>query len=328
MKVGVIGGTGFIGSYLIDELLEFGMQPVVLVRPGSDSRLRHAVECEVVTGDLNDSDAVMRLVRSVDAMIYNVGILREFPSRGITFNRLQYEAPKHVIDAALQAGVSNFLLMSANGIRPDGTTYQRSKYSADSYLAQSGMDYSIFRPSVVFGDPRGRMEFATQLCRDIINVPLPAPLFFNGLNAANAGKFELSPVHVKDVARAFVNQLAAPLESNRIFHLGGPDILTWKDILKTIASAVGKDKLMLPVPVQGVRLAATLLDRFESFPITRDQITMLMESNVCAAEDLNSMGIIPRPFNDEELGYLGEVMDIRSHSDGSGRAGEMSGQRS
>lgn len=327
MKVGVIGGTGFIGSYLVDELLEFGMQPVVLVRPGSTSRLRHADECEVVAGDLDDVDAVMRLARSVDAMIYNVGILREFPAKGITFDRLQHEAPKHVIDAALQAGVSNFLLMSANGVKPGGTAYQRSKYSADSYLAQSGMDYSIFRPSVVFGDPRGRMEFATQLCRDIINVPMPAPLFFNGVNPVNAGKFELSPVHVKDVARAFVNQLASPLETNRVFHLGGPDVLTWKDILKTIADAVGKDKLMLPVPVLGVKFTAALLDRFESFPITRDQISMLMESNVCSAGDLKSMGIAPLAFSVDELEYLNQVVGDYGSGSVRSRPGEVSEQQ-
>jgi uncharacterized protein YbjT (DUF2867 family) len=327
MKVGVIGGTGYIGSYLIDGLLDSGLQPVVLVRPGSISKLRHAEHCEIVDGNLDDVDAVMQLVKSVDTMIYNVGILREFPSRGITFRKLQYAAPKHVIDAAVQAGVSHFLLMSANGVNPEGTAYQRSKYEADIHLMQSGMDYSIFRPSVVFGNPRGRMEFATQLCRDIIRAPLPAPLFFDGLNPANAGNFELTPVHVEDVARAFVNQLVAPVETNRIFHLGGPDVLTWKDILKTIARVVGRKKLMLPVPVHGVKLAAGLLDRFEQFPITRDQLTMLMEGNICTAEDLKGMGITPKAFNVEELAYLNQGKDRQWQGAAQGNAGKMSEQQ-
>jgi NADH dehydrogenase len=304
MKVGVIGGTGYIGSYLIDALLDYGLQPVVLVRPGSQARLRHADHCQVIDGDLGDVDAILRLVKQVDAVIYNVGILREFPARGVRFSELHENAARHVIDASVQAGVSNFLLMSANGVNPHGTPYQRHKHAADEYLAGSGLNYSIFRPSVVFGDPRGRMEFATQLCRDIVCSPLPAPLFFDGLNPMKAGCFELSPVHVEDVARAFVNQLVSPAETNRIFHLGGSAILSWKEILTTIAAAIGRRKLMLPVPVQGVKIVAGLLDQFEQFPVTRDQLNMLMEGNICSVEDLKGMGITPRRFEVGELAYL------------------------
>jgi uncharacterized protein YbjT (DUF2867 family) len=314
MNVGVIGGTGYVGSYLIDALLDHGMQPVVLVRPGSQARLRHADHCQVIDGDLGDVDAIMRLVRQVDAVIYNVGILREFPARDIRFSELHENAARHVIDASVQAGVSSFLLMSANGVNPHGTPYQRHKHAADEYLASSGLNYSIFRPSVIFGDPRGRMEFATQLCRDIVCSPLPAPLFFDGLNPMKAGRFELSPVHVEDVARAFVNQLVSPAESNRIFHLGGPAILSWKEILTTIAEAVGRRKLMLPVPVQGVKIAAGLLDQFEQFPVTRDQLNMLMEGNVCSAEDLKSMGITPRCFEASELAYLANAFNDHAAS--------------
>ena len=119
-----------------------------------------------------------------------------------------------------------------------------------------------------------------------------------------AGCFELSPVHVEDVARAFVNQLVSPAETNRIFHLGGSAILSWKEILTTIAAAIGRRKLMLPVPVQGVKIVAGLLDQFEQFPVTRDQLNMLMEGNICSVEDLKGMGITPRRFEVGELAYI------------------------
>ena len=312
MKVALVGGTGFIGSYLIDALLRDGLHPVVLVRPGSESKLRHADHCGQVVGDLADEEAISQLVKDADAVIYNVGILREFPARGITFNELQYRAVKRVVDAARQARVSRFLLMSANGVGPSGTAYQRSKHAAEEYLRKSGMNFSIFRPSVVFGDPRGRMEFATQLCRDIVLPPFPAPLFFAGFDPRLAGQFALSPVHVEDVARAFVNQLVSPGEQNRVFHLGGPQALTWKEIIQTIARSVDRNKLALPVPVHGVKLVARMLDRFEQFPVTRDQLTMLLQGNTCGADDLRNMGIKPKPFGQDELAYLKNVTSTSS----------------
>lgn len=305
MNVAIIGGTGFVGSYLIDALVEEGMHPRVLVRPGSDTRLEQPEACTVVSGSLEDTGSIIRLLEGADAVIYNVGILREFPRRGITFKALQEIAPIHVIDAAVEIGVSRFLLMSANGVTAEGTPYQRSKFAADEYLMRSGLEWSIFRPSVVFGDPRGRMEFASQLCEEIVSPLLPAPLFFDGIDPRSAGRFELSPVHVTDVARAFVHQLAAPSDQNRIFYLGGEDMLSWREIISTIAASVGKIKSMLPVPAISVQLAASLLDRFEDFPVTRDQLTMLLQGNTCSPDDLKSMGITPRRFEPGELGYLG-----------------------
>ena len=102
-----------------------------------------------------------------DALIYNIGILRESPRRGVTFDELHNKAARRVMDAAAQLGVKRFLLMSANGVRPDGTAYQRSKALAEQHLRSTDLDWTIFRPSVIFGAPRGRMEFATQLQRDI-----------------------------------------------------------------------------------------------------------------------------------------------------------------
>jgi NADH dehydrogenase len=304
MNVAIIGGTGFVGSYLIDALVEGGIHPRVLVRPGSEAKLPQPETCTVVSGDLDNKKSIINLLDGVDAVIYNVGILREFPRRGVTFKALQETAPKQVIDTAVEMGVSRFLLMSANGVIPEGTPYQRAKFAADEYLMKSGLEWSIFRPSVIFGNPRGRMEFASQLCDDIVRVPLPAPLFFDGIDPRKAGQFKLSPVHVTDVAKAFVNQLAAATHTNRVLYLGGEQALSWQEIINIIAESIGKTKLMIPVPVMGVRMAAAMLDRFEEFPVTRDQLTMLLQGNTCSPDGLKSMGIIPRRFEPVELNYL------------------------
>ncbi len=305
MKVTIFGATGFVGSYLIDALLEQGHHPVLLVRPSSRHKPRQPGQCTLIDGDIADLDAVRAAVAGADAVIYNIGILRESPTRGETYEKLHFEGAKNSMDAAQAAGVRRFILMSANGVKPDGTGYQRTKFRAEQYLASTGLDWTVFRPSVLFGDPRGQMEFATRLYHDVVRTPLPAPLFYDGLLPLNAGKFRMSPVHVKDVASVFVKSLDMPETAGHIFTLCGPDALTWKDIVQTIAHAAGTRKWALPAPALLLKGLAAALDRYAFFPITRDQLTMLMEGNTCDGQQaLETFGITPTPFNKASLSYL------------------------
>lgn len=305
MKVTIFGGTGFVGSYLIDALLEQGHQPVVLVRASSRHKVQQPGQCILVDGDIKDPVAVLTAIDGADAVIYNIGILRESPARGETYEALHFEGAKQAIDAAQEAGIRRFLLMSANGVKPDGTGYQRSKYRAEQYLASSGLEWTVFRPSVLFGDPRGRMEFATRLYREVVRSPLPAPLFYDGMLPTAAGMFRMSPVHVKDVAAVFVKSLQMPSTTGQVYALCGPDALTWKDIVQTIAHATGTGKWALPAPVILIRTIATALDKFAFFPITRDQLMMLMEGNTCEGEQtVESFAVVATPFNKASLSYL------------------------
>ena len=305
MKVTVFGGTGFVGSYLIDELLERGHHPVLLVRAASVHKANQPGRCTLVYGDIADPEAVRAAIDGADAVIYNIGILREFPARGVTYEALHFEGARRAIDAAEEAGVRRFVLMSANGVKADGTGYQRTKYMAEQYLATTDLDWTVFRPSVLFGKPRGRMEFASQLCRDVVRSPLPAPLFFEGLLPMHAGTFRMSPVHVKDVASVFVKALDMPETAGCIFSLGGPDALSWKNIVQTIARAAGTSKRMLPAPVLLLQGLAAVLDRYAFFPVTRDQLTMLMEGNTCDAhETFRRFGLVPARFDEASLSYL------------------------
>jgi len=176
MRVAVIGGTGFVGGYLVDALLNASHAVSLMVRVGSEGKVQADV-WRKTSGDVADKSAVEATVEGCDAVIYCVGILRESPARGITFEGLQFDGAVRAVDAAKSKGVRRFLLMSANGAKVPGTPYQETKKRAEDYLLASGLDATVFRPSVIFGDPNGKMEIATQLYRDIVRPPIPAPSF-------------------------------------------------------------------------------------------------------------------------------------------------------
>lgn len=305
MKVAVIGGTGFVGCYIQDELIEQGHHPVLLVRPGNESKVEHPDQCTTVSGDVKDLESVRKTLEGCDAAIYSIGILREFRSKGITYEELQLQGAKRTIDVALELGVQRFILMSANGVKPNGTPYQQTKYLAEQYVEATALEWTIFRPSVIYGEPRGRMEFCTQIRDQMIKLPLPAPLFYKGLFPIDVGTFAMSPVHVKDVAKIFVKTLTMPETVRQTYPLCGPDSLEWRMIIQILAQAIGTRKLALPVPAFVVKSIASLLEGFEFFPITQDQITMLMEGNVCdSSEVFELFDIAPVRFNEYALSYL------------------------
>ncbi|MFO1429469.1 MAG: complex I NDUFA9 subunit family protein [Candidatus Competibacteraceae bacterium] len=308
MKVAVIGGTGFVGSYIIDELLQQGHQPVLLARPGSESKVVQRERCMLVPGDVKDAQAVRNTVQGCDAVIYVIGIIREFREQGINFDELHYRAAARTADLAQEVGVKRFILMSANGVKAKGTPYQMTKYRAEEHLQSTSLDWTIFRPSVIYGDPRGKMEFCTQLRDQLINTPFPVPLFYEGLVPNAPGSFKLAPIHARDVATAFVKSLTLPESIHQTYGLCGPDALTWKAILELIAKVCGKSKLALPVPALGIQAMATLFDSFSFFPVTRGQITMLLEGNTCdSSEVFKRFGITPIRFNEASLAYLKQV---------------------
>lgn len=304
MKVAVFGGTGFVGNYLIDALLAAGHKPALLVRMGSESKVNRREDVRIVAGDIATPSAIDTVLENVDAIIYNIGILREYPRKGITFERLQYRGTVRVIEAAQRSGVARLILMSANGVRLPGTPYQETKYRAEEFARRSGMDVTICRPSVIFGDPRGTDEFATRLHRDMVAAPLPGIGFHNGLNPRH-GAIRLSPVYVEDVAKAFVAALDDPETIGKTYTLGGPESLSWTEILKRVAAATGREKRILPLPIGVMRLGASLFDWLPLFPVTRDQLTMLAQGNEATADELASLiKQPPAEFSSETLAYL------------------------
>ncbi len=305
MKVAVFGGSGFVGNYIINELIAQNYEVNVLVRKGSQDKVESLDKCNVFYGDILDVDIVKGVIDSCDAIIYNIGIIREFKSKGITYEKMHYKGAKIAIDIAKKNNVNRFILMSANGARLNGTGYQITKFLAEKYLKGSGLHWTIFQPSLIFGDSEGKMEFCSQLKRDMLSLPFPAPLFFNGILPFKAGNFSMSPIHVEDVAKCFVDSLTNDESLFKTYTLGGEQDYNWRQIIKIISSAYGKNQLAIPAPVLPIKLLAMFLDGFAWFPISKDQLTMLLEGNTCKSNDaFKTFNFKPISFSKENLKYL------------------------
>jgi NADH dehydrogenase len=304
MKVALFGGTGFVGGYLVDTLLAAGHELSVLIRPGSEDKLTSREKCRVTIGDISSVDAIEATLDGCEALIYNIGILKAFPRKGITFEKLHFDGVRRVVNAAQKLNVRRVLLMSANGVKSPGTPYQDTKYRAEKFVQQSGLEWTIFRPSVIFGNSNGLQEITSQLYHELVKPPIPAVAFHTGWNPKGNGVV-MSPVHIQDVADAFVGALSNQATVGETYVLGGPEVLTWEQMVQRIATAVGRHKWMLPMPVGLMKFGATLFDWLPFFPATRDQLTMLAEGNTADSAVLETL--INRPptaFVPENLSYL------------------------
>ena len=305
MNIAIFGSTGFVGSYLLNELNSNDYNTQILVRKGSECKIENPENHKIILGDISDSHAIEKTLENANIIIYSIGIIREFKRKNIRFNNLHYQGVKNVIEEAKKINIKRFILMSANGVKKNGTKYQMSKYLGELELINSDLDWTIFRPSLIFGDSNGRDEFCAQLKKDMLSLPCPAPLFHNGLLPFNAGQFRMSPIHIKNVASFFIKSINMNKTIHKTYELGGIENYTWKKIIDIIASAYGKNKWTLPVPVLPVKILAFFLEQFKWFPITRGQLTMLLEGNTCNSQKIfEEFNIEPIKFNKHSLSYL------------------------
>ena len=285
MRVALFGGTGFVGSYLTTKLIEHKYKLSLLVRSEHLEKDSRSSDIKTTNGSINSVSAVNRTLGNCDYVIYNIGILEEVPKLGITFQSIQFDGLKAVVDQSVKLGVKKFILMSANGAKSVGTNYQVTKYNAEEYLKNSGLIYTILRPSVIFGDPQGKMEFITQLYQELITPPLPAVNFFKGFLPIQ-GSVKMSPVHIDDVVEVFCLALKLNHTNNKTYNLGGPEILSWYEILKCIAATTKKNKIFIPVPIVIMKLLARLFQWLPFFPVTFEQLQMLEENNIADKDEL------------------------------------------
>jgi uncharacterized protein YbjT (DUF2867 family) len=292
MKIFLTGGTGFVGGHLRKALLQKGHEIRLLVhRRGGEPEQG----VEQVEGDVTRPASLSGTIDGCDATVNLVGIIREFPGRGITFERLHVEATRNVIHAANLAGVRRHLQMSALGSRPSAVSaYHRTKFQAEEAVRASGLDWTIFRPSIIFGP---HDDFVNKLAGYIKDYP--------AVPVIGDGKYRLQPISADDVARCFTMALDMPETIGQTFELCGPDRLPYNDLLDVIGRQLGKDHVAkIFNPLGFMKVIVPLLQGFSFFPITMDQILMLVEENICDGKWQGTFRFEPERFEAGISRYL------------------------
>jgi NADH dehydrogenase len=291
LKVAVTGGTGFVGTAVVSELLQAGHEVRILSRKAPErlsDAVRH-VPGSVVTGEGLDT-----LVEGVDAVIHLVGIIRE---KGInTFKAVHHEGTVNVIVAASRAGVSRYLHMSAMGTREGAKSrYHQTKWAGEEAVRASGLDWTIFRPSTIYGPGD---SFINMLADTMRKTPV-MPVLGGGWNL-------MQPIFVNDVAASFRAALESEIHINKTYELGGPDTFTLKQILEKVLQVIDKKTNLVGVPMLLVAVAVWVAERLTiALPVTTDQLIMLREDNVRTGGDpVEALEIEWTGFEEGIRGYL------------------------
>lgn len=268
----VTGASGSVGSAVVRALVSRGHRVVALVRGATSQFAPSSVL--TVQGDLLQPAGWRNSLAGCDAVIHLVGIIREQPANGVTFHRMHVEGTQAIVDAATDAKVRRYVHMSALGSRPNAVSqYHRTKFAAEEYLRRSGLDWTIFRPSLIHGE---RGEFMRLLGKWACKPMGIMPYFGRGVT----GLFDcgsLQPVYVHDVARAFAEALDLPV-AGRTYDLVGADVVNWPTLYRMTGHALHRGVRPLPVPAWYGQLLTHLLPA-RWLPFNRDQVLMACEDN-------------------------------------------------
>jgi uncharacterized protein YbjT (DUF2867 family) len=271
MRLFITGASGYIGKYLLAGLIEAGHKPVCLVRPGSVKYLEpFAADVEIIKGHIRDSILWKSELHGIDGFINLIGIIREFPARRITFQRLNFQATADLVELATEIGVKRFLQMSALGASPASqANYHRTKYEAEMYVRTSILDWTIFRPSLIIG--KGNIALKTMV--SLIKTAPFIPVIGNG-------EYRMQPVDIDNVVEGFVKALSNDNTIGKLYDIGGPDRISYNRLIDIMIKQMGFKTGKISISVTLMKLIADIFGQISFFPFTRGQINMLLEESI------------------------------------------------
>ncbi len=293
MKLAVTGATGFVGSHLVNHLRDQGHEVTAM----SHRRPRPATGdggIEWRQGSVDDVGSMAKVFEGAEAVLHLVGIIVETGRR--TFVDTVARGTSHVVEACRRAGVGLLVYQSAMGTAAYAATqYHQTKYQAERTIANSGLDYVILRPSLIYGPGDGFVSLLSRMIRLSPIVPLPG-----------GGHFEMQPVFIDDMSRCLERSVHAAAARSNIVEIGGPEKLEYRRIVSILMDTMNRRRPTVPVPMSLMRLGAALSEHlFRKPPLTRDQLRMLESGNT---GDINMMkklfDVEPVRFEDGLATYM------------------------
>ena len=297
-RVTVFGGSGFVGRHVVRRLAARGDVVRVAVRdPVAAAFLKpmgNVGQVVPMRVDISDAAAVAEAMRGADAAINLVGILVE--SGRQRFDAVQGEGAERLAAAARAAGVQRFVQVSAIGAdAASDSAYARSKAAGEAGVRRHYPDAPVLRPSVVFGPEDDFFNRFARMAQLAPAIPL-----------VGGGRTRFQPVYVGDVAEAVLRALDAPAASGRILELGGPRVMSFRDVVGYVLEQTGRRPALVDLPFGVAMALAAILEKLPAPQLTRDQVRLLRRDNVVAegAPGLRELGIEPTPVEAIVPAYL------------------------
>ena len=279
-KIVLVGGSGFLGRYICRALVAAGHEVVVLGRnPAKMERIPQLRGAETVRGDVTDPASLRGVLDGADAVATAVGFPNypvELPRKGLTFDRYEREATAHLLEEASRASVARYFYLSGVNVDPlSDKNWYRAKGRAEELIRSSGIDYSILRPSWAYGpEDRALNRFRT-IARFSPIVPKP------GVKVQR-----IPPVYVEDIALAAARIFERQDAWGRVFEIGGPQVMTMDDVIRTLLRVMGKKRLIVPVPAPLLKLATAPLVVLPRPPLSPGAVDFAVQDGVADTTEL------------------------------------------
>jgi uncharacterized protein YbjT (DUF2867 family) len=283
--IALIGGSGFIGSHLVNALVEAGKHVRIATRRRENASHLTLLPVDVIQADVHDPVQLAAFVSQADAVINLVGLLQSKRGTpyGPDFAKAHVELPNKIVAACYAKGVRRLLHMSSLGADSNGSSmYLRSKGDGEKVVRESNLATTIFRPSVVFGPEDNFLNQFAFLERIFPVIPLAC------------SQARMQPIFVGDVAQAIVNVLDLDAASGRAYELAGPTVYTLEELVKFSGAAIGKHARIVRLPDIFGRLQAMTLE-FAPGPtlMSRDNLDSMKTPSVASGPMAPELGIDP-----------------------------------
>lgn len=291
----ITGATGFVGSHLTSELLRQGHRVRVLVRDPGAFPIQGV---EIVEGDVTLSQSLANCCSGVDTVVHLVAVIRE--RAGETFREINYQGTVNILKASKDTGVRRFIYLSALGATDNpGYKYACSKWEAEEAVRSSGLNWTIIRPSVIYGRGFGFFNRVVQALRISPSFMVPVPGKGNAL---------FQPIAVEDVISCILRAIEDDGFGQGVYEVGGPQHVSYAAMVDTLLGVLGQRRVKVPVPLALMKIAAPLMGLvFRDPPVTPVELKQLELNNVTDKDAvLKNFGFKPR---DLKLG----LEDIRDY---------------
>lgn len=283
-------GHGTVGA-----LTEAGHEVRCMVRRKSLGKAPEGEGVEKFVVDFVNAGRLAQGMEGCEAVFNLAGIIRDFPDEGTTFRKVHIDFTRQLIDACEAAGVKRYLHMSALGVDSGlKVGYNTSKLAAENIVRESGLEWTIFRPSLIFGPgDRFAVEFAGWMRR---GRPIPV---------IGRGDYRLMPVGRTDLCRGMVKLISNENSIGKTYNIGGPERLSYIDILRIIEKSSGAKMRLVKLSAFLIESAAAVMGGFRWFPASKDMIRMLLKESITEEADFwRDTGIQARKLADALPEYL------------------------